>query len=336
MSVVNKMLQDLESRQDQQDTPNADYVPSQKSGKSIWLIIVLVILLFAAAGYWWFSENQPSVPVAKTPIYVATPPSTPNRSQLIAEKKTESIELESQLEQAKEMVQQPVIAVLEPKPEPESNIEITELPSEPTEQASSFEVTASKLPNTEQSLKQQIQIALQLNDDKDAIRLLKKLLQVKPENQVARQKLASLLFAQGMMNESKHVIETGIRLQPDVGEYQMMLARFYVQQKNIDEAHNTLRALTVSAAAEPSLVSYRASLAKKLDRHDLAKLDYKNLLASQPSNAKWWLGLAISEEKLGNNNSALTAYRKVNELNQLSIEVTNFVQKRIQYLAGVL
>lgn len=334
MSVVNKMLQDLESRQDQQEIPNADYVPPARSRSGVWLAIVLVILLLAAGGYWWYSENQPpaalqKTTIQKTAIHVPLPSPSTNRVQSVAqtaiEEKTESFESESQLQQVQTLVQQ--------QPDPKQEVQQQ---GDVNTTTSSFEFTAAKPPNTELALKQQIQVALQQKDDGEAIKLLKKLLKMKPDNQLARKKLASLLFAQGMTNESKQVIETGIRLQPDYSEFRMMLARFYVQQKNTDEAHNTLRELNVSASVEPNLVSYRASLAKKLERFNLAKLDYMNLLASQPSNAKWWLGLAISEEKLGNKRSALKAYRKVSELNQLSLEVTSFVQKRIQYLVGVL
>lgn len=350
MSVVNKMLQDLESRQGEHDAPSADYVPTAESRKGIWSIVVLGIVLLAAVGYWWYNEYLVTDPVAKATIYVATPPATNTRAktnlQTTTDDRAEPLETKSQLQQPKILVQQPdlsqeshqqtksnhnQIALIQPVAQ-ESTIE----DDEAIEQVSSFEFTASKSPNTEQALKQQIQVALQLNDDKEAIKLLKKLLQLKPENQLARKKLASLLFAQGMTNESKQFIETGIRLQPEVSDFRMMLARLYVQQKNTDAAHNTLREFNVSASLEPNFVSYRASLAKKLQRHDLAKLDYMNLLASQPSNAKWWLGLAISEEKLGDNSAALAAYKKVNELNQLSLEVSNFVQKRLQYLAGVL
>lgn len=47
MSVVNKMLQDLEARQSQTDEINADYQPPQKKQSKL-LVLVLLVLAVAA------------------------------------------------------------------------------------------------------------------------------------------------------------------------------------------------------------------------------------------------------------------------------------------------
>ena len=55
MSVVNKMLQDLETRQTAPDAVSADYQPPQRSTTRLaWLILLMVIaLLFAAVTFMW-------------------------------------------------------------------------------------------------------------------------------------------------------------------------------------------------------------------------------------------------------------------------------------------
>ena len=50
--------------------------------------------------------------------------------------------------------------------------------------------------------------------------------------------------------------------------------------------------------------------------------------------AKWWLGLAIARDQLGEINMALQAYNKANSLNQLQGAVNDFIQQRISVLAG--
>ena len=114
-----------------------------------------------------------------------------------------------------------------------------------------------------------------------------------------------------------------------------MQARLYVQMKNPGKAHELLATYQISARQSVDFVSYRAALAQQVARFDYAKNDYQQLTKIQPANAKWWLGLAVAEERLGNTNMALQAYKNAKQLAQLSIEVDKFVEQRIQYLAGV-
>lgn len=382
MSVVNKMLQDLETRQTQEKPPTADYVPPKNSiSLSRIVIIVLVLASIAFAAYWWFFEKQKvsSDDAPKAPVYVSAPAERKTQdSRAVAAREDVDKYVSTEGSQMKNIAETSETQALKSQtstpetlkpgaPTPEalttskpshleqgdkviSQSHLTQesrLPEETESQSplnldghstptSTMEVTTSKQPNSKEALKQRIQVALQLQNNNDAISLLNKLLSIEPDNQPARKKLAALQFAKGNINEAKKVIQTGINRQPEVSDYRLMLARLYVQQKNTDLAHKTLMGALSNASSEPDLISYRASLAKKIERYDLAKEDYTKLIVSQPSNAKWWLGLAISDEKLGNYKAAVLAYRKADELDQLSSEVTTFVRQRLEYLAGVL
>ena len=45
MSVVNKMLQDLEARQSQTDELNTDYQPPLKKQSKRWVLVMTVVVL---------------------------------------------------------------------------------------------------------------------------------------------------------------------------------------------------------------------------------------------------------------------------------------------------
>lgn len=198
-----------------------------------------------------------------------------------------------------------------------------------------FEVRSSQNIDSVEGLKQQVQIALRRGDQKEAIRLLTKLLDKTPDNILARKRLAAMLFAQGNHLQADEILRHGVILQPDNQEMRIMQARLWVQMKNPTKALELLNDFKVSAVQAPDYISYRASLARQVSRFDTAKSDYRQLTQSQPANARWWLGLAVAEEKLGNNQPALQAYINAKDLDQLSSEVNDFVQQRIQYLAGV-
>lgn len=57
MSVVNKMLQDLEARQPQTQVISADYQPPEKGRRLLWLLLIICALLLMTA-WFWFSQNN--------------------------------------------------------------------------------------------------------------------------------------------------------------------------------------------------------------------------------------------------------------------------------------
>jgi MSHA biogenesis protein MshN len=113
-----------------------------------------------------------------------------------------------------------------------------------------------------------------------------------------------------------------------------MLARLYVVQKDTAQAINVLTEVQPSTNTQTEYLAYRAALAQQLKQTKLARTDYKALTIIEADNAKWWLGLAIAEDQLGEMDMALQAYNKASSLGQLNVSVNNFVQQRIIILAS--
>jgi MSHA biogenesis protein MshN len=373
MSILNKMLQDLEARQFQTDELNTDYRPPQKKQSKLW-ILFLLILTIAAISFTYVYKRQLSdeskvtkvaVSVGVLPISTVvarkvsiTPPKTQRQEQAHSSKG--DIERVSNANVLTDVLTNKLISpnkntmaadnlissqIVEAPDEqlktqntdelgPTHKVNNTDNPQITTEQTSSFRMSGSSQKNSINSLKQRIGESLK-NDNFDiAQSLLGKLLAIDPNNIQARKKSASLLFSKGNYEQSRQLLIKGINLHPAQSDLRLMLARLYVVQKKHLKAMTLLSEFQPNSNNPVEYLAYRAALAQQLKQTALANTDYLTLTSIEYSNAKWWLGLAITRDKLGEINEALKAYNKAKSLRQLDSSVNEFIQQRITVLAG--
>jgi MSHA biogenesis protein MshN len=376
MSVVNKMLQDLEARQSQSDEIKADYqAPPKKQSKLLVLVLLILAItaiifaitdidqLFAETNKVTATTKSQSLPDAVTkkmtlasekvplePVELHKTSDSNQTAKANIEIVATAAEVELELElvnnvSANEPITPQALTAATPELVPLQNIATQdkpqEIPSSPelitqptAAQAPSFSMTGSSEENNSSSLKQRIAESLN-NDNLDLARpLLYELLETEPNNIKARKKLASLLFAQGNYAQSKQLLVRGIELHPTQGDLRLMLARLHVVQKEPLQAMNVLTEFQPNTNDQTEYLAYRAALAQQLKQPKLAKSDYQTLTNIESTNAKWWLGLAIVEDQLGELNKAVQAYTKAKSLGQLDSSVNDFMQQRISALAG--
>ena len=372
MSVVNKMLQDLEARENEASSISADYQPEKQKKVSPLLWGGVVVTLLVIAGVYLYPSlpedsklslpgaeplqsstqaTQPSLPPVRAEVTAtssqqpAENTSTPVPQVASAQQQTRVPE-QSITESDREPVENPPMDVVAEVPEAEVQIvtepELSEEASVPTDEAappveseqSVFSVSSSQPAKSKQSLRELVQYALKNGEEQEAIGLLYRMLENQPANTGARKKLAAMLFARGQLSEAETVLSQGLERHPDNLQLRLMLARLYFQRNNLQQALETVKSDEVSAFLYPDFVSFRASLAEKLARYDIARQDYRALVESQPDEPRWWLGFAVSLERLNENMLALQAYEKTNTLGQLPDEVMQFVDQRIRYLTG--
>ena len=372
MSVVNKMLQDLEARQSQSDEIKADYLPPPKKQSKLLVLALLILaitaIIFAITDIdQLFSEtNKVAAPSKSQPLPAAVAkkmtlaseevPLQPvesdktSDSNQAAEANIEIVAAAAEVKLISEVLtdepillqaQKTVTTKLVPiqntsiQDKPIETLSSTELiPQAPAAPAPSFSMTGSSQENNNSSLKQRLAESLN-NDDLDLARsLLHELLETEPNNIKARKKLASLLFAQGNYAQSKQLLVQGMELHPAQGDVRLMLARLHVVQKEPSQAMHILAEYQPSTANQSEYLAYRAALAQQLKQTELAKSDYQTLTKIESSNAKWWLGLAIAEDQLGELNKAVQAYTRAKALGQLDSSVHDFMQQRISVLTG--
>ena len=110
-----------------------------------------------------------------------------------------------------------------------------------------------------------------------------------------------------------------------------MLARVVLASGNKAQALQTLSGLEPMVSRNLDYYATRAALAQELEQPAVAARSYQQLVVVQPSEARWWLGLAIAMDKQGRALAALDAYRKALTL-PLSPASRQFVQQRIGQL----
>jgi len=399
MSVVNKMLKDLEQR-DKQLVYEADYVPVESQGaKSRKLLVgVLVLVVASGAATWLLLPNDIASKSIEAKAQVQTPtPSTATIlpaaakvdsvnpfQQEITEQQQAQIVL-SELDQAtlnslenakqaeaatvvaeaklaevnKELaqkVQQVAVkkAVLQQAQQQESTqsasvnnanvvdyAEIEQTNTAPTETKQTeadeavFNVSSSnKSASTHRMIEQRIQLSLKNGDTASALKDLNNLLALEPRNASARKRLSSLEFAQGNPKRAAFLLDQGIKLSPNDSSMRLMLARLLFRENRNAQALAILNDHPKSVIADNDLLSFRAALAEKQKDYATSLEDYAVLLQRQPSNARWMLGLAISQDKQKMIEQAVITYKKVKSSNQLSAQVVSFVDGRLAALVG--
>jgi MSHA biogenesis protein MshN len=374
MSVVNKMLKDLEARQSKTDEIDTDYHAPQKKQSKL-LILILLTLSIAAITFALVDKNQlfgesknndvtnsentqslsPAAPIKKMAVLTDTSQIQPQAQLQIASTQSSDTDIElvmteTDIASAMNVLDDAQVLSNEIEMASDNSANLPKIESQDKqigtqndikldiqttpEQTSHFSMTGSSQENSTRSLKQRIAKSLN-NDNLDlAQSLLRQLLETEPDNIKARKKLAALLFAQGDYMQSKQLLVRGIELHPAKGDLRLMLARLYMIQKAPSQAMHILAEFQPSRDNQTEYLAYRAALAQQLKQTTLARSDYQTLTNVESDNAKWWLGLAIAEDQLGEMNMALQAYNRASSLGQLDGSVNEFIQQRITVLTG--
>ncbi|MDN4501933.1 tetratricopeptide repeat protein [Alteromonadaceae bacterium BrNp21-10] len=360
MSVVNKMLNDLEQRQNV-PASNAVYSPPKANHRRKILLVLLLGLL--VVGIYASFEllgviNAESAPVMSA---VASQPNTQPADQtnpaLPVIATATVIDDQAEDNQLPQLVE-PILVeeLIESSPDDDIETDIlqhnstiatqelaeyaqldnTDNNSEPEAQPSTFRMTAVALTEEQliEELKQHVQAALAQDDKGLAINKLGELLNKVPTHSKARQKLANLLHAQGRPAAAEQVLREGLLLNHEDSYQRLMLARLLVVKQQPQAAMTLLQDLKPSLEEHVDYHVLIAELARQLGDHELALLTYTHLAGFAPTNARWWLGQAVSADQLGKLDKALMAYQQALELQQLDESVVQFIRQRLQVLGG--
>lgn len=366
MSVVNKMLSDLEKRS-QATKPNANYVPSDtadNNSKTVSVLLALLLVLAILLAWLMMREQAPIEVNSGTTISKITgvdkdtqldqqtkndnasdvalkePPmlNAANQANVDVVLDGESIkELVTRLSESVEKLQ-----VIEQKNNPLQVAEINHAPkkpdpfNEPVEKAAkpTMSVASSQSSDSVIALQQEANRQLQAGDKSGAKKNLSRILAIEPRDLNARKKLASLHFGEGNTVVASELLQQGIALSPSDSAMRLMLARLLFRSDKADDSLQVLKKHPRNVIADDELLSFRAALAEKQGDYSQAISDYSQLIERQKTNARWWLGLAVSQDKKSLRQAAISSYRQAQTLNQLSEQVSTFVQQRLAVLEG--
>ncbi|EGR4342783.1 tetratricopeptide repeat protein [Vibrio cholerae] len=180
---------------------------------------------------------------------------------------------------------------------------------------------------------QRAQKAMESNELQTAVSAYTEALRYTPHDEMARQKLAALYYGKGDGRKAFYLMQAGIERNPDGEVLRLALAKLLVKEKQEASALVPLAYLP----SQPSIeyLSLRAALAQKTKQDEIARESYQQLTEKDPNNGRWWLGLAIQQERALQWPAAQHAYQQALNKVGLSSQSQAFIHQRLQLLASL-
>lgn len=350
MSLINKMLKDLETRQATASPPSGDRPIFQDllavnhdrrrvRGRVLGVLAAAVVM---AAGYYgvmhWGNRSTPTA-TTTLPIVAATPLSPVVDTTATQASSTPAADVTPPVASApppkppalaKPVVARPPVAKptvaatktakVEVSADAGTHIERTERPYSPEELA-------------ENAYRNAAQLRAQGNPA-EAERRLKALLASDPKQVKARELLVSIQLDSGRWVEAQDTLEQGVAQVPAYLTFRFQLARLYLEHGADEQALTLLEGARREGRTDPELYAFLAALYQRAGRHADAVKNYQDALALQPVEGKWWLGLGISLEATKNISAARDAYRHALESGRLTANLSRYAEERLRALAA--
>jgi len=165
----------------------------------------------------------------------------------------------------------------------------------------------------------------------EAIAGLQAALRANPKHDAARQTLVGLLIENGRNDEAVAELQQALALDARQPALAMLLARLQIERGG--SGIETLLRTLPYAAGDGEYHGFLAGALQRQGRQREAVEQYQAALRSAPNNAVWWMGLGISLQAEKRNPDAAEAFRRAKAAGMLSPELQGFVERRLQQVA---
>ena len=352
MSLINKMLQDLDARgtpDGRGDAAGIRSVPERERGLPRALVFGGAAGLTAAAiALGWVYLKRPAVPpmlvnVASTPVLAPAPAPVPvvATAPVVAVPVAPVVAAEPEpVFQAEEVAPAPA------KARPAELRRITEKAAKPAAAsvvktaapAASERIIDGKQVTAQQRVENEYRRALaQLQDGRvsDAMLALQQTLQLDPRHQGARETLVRLLLEAQRPDEAARQLQLSLALDPKQPAQAMMLARLQLDKANGGAAAlDTLMRSLPYAADNGEYHAFLAGVLQREQRYREAAEHYQLALQTAPDNSVWWMGLGIALQADNHPAQARQAFERAKGLQTLSPQLQAFVERKLVQLTS--
>lgn len=156
-----------------------------------------------------------------------------------------------------------------------------------------------------------------------------------PRDEAARASLAEWYWQSNRRQEALESLEEGVQATGSV--HLAKMAVFYrMQTGELEQADKVLRTVMARIGSIEGVIrqdrdgaAMLAALEQKRGRHREAAAWYGGLVRSDPERGIWWLGLAISLERIQPGVEAVNAYRRAMTSGRLEPSLVDFANKRV-------
>ncbi|MBR9906819.1 MAG: tetratricopeptide repeat protein [Gammaproteobacteria bacterium] len=370
MSVINRMLKDLDQRQ--QTSRTQTYTPAAVAPQPIhWLWIVLTVLISAAViigglNLWWMYSDksepeQPAVQVAeviKAPVQEETPAvSKQPQNKSIVDVSSLPTEAATEQPTREEVLTDGAISTVptataqsaetqttQPQAAPIDTAENTTIaPAKPQpkvlkkqpENSGTLEVTRVQLSPEQlaQNNLEKARAAFEKGNRTEGQALLEKALVVKPDHVEVRSELAAYWYGRGMTTRALTLLQQGLDMRPQQAEWQLLFARILERIGRVEQAYTALLNIRNDAPQAPELLQLRAAAATQLGYFNEAAADY-TVLASQFGEGRWWLAAAVAHEDGDHTEAAVRCYQQALQSGDLGSDAREYIDQRLAILEG--
>jgi MSHA biogenesis protein MshN len=357
MSLINKMLQDLDARgtpDGRGDAAGIRSVPERERGVSRALVFGGAAGLTAAAiALGWVYWKRPPVPpvlvsVASTPLPVAAPLPVPLPVP-VAAPVSAPVAVPAPVATAPlapEPVLQAAETVAPAKVRAAEMRRITQQPARPAvapvvktpAPATSERILGGKQITPQQRVENDYRRALgQLQDGRvsEALAGLQQTLQLDPRHQGARETLVRLLLEAQRPDEAARQLQLSLAFDPKQPAQAMMLARLQLDKANGGAAAlDTLMRSLPYAADNGDYRAFLAGVLQREQRYREAAEHYQLALQTAPDNSVWWMGLGIALQADNHPAQARQAFERAKGLQTLSPQLQAFVERKLVQLTA--
>ncbi|PVX37003.1 tetratricopeptide repeat protein [Janthinobacterium sp. 78] len=353
MSLINKMLQDLDARgtpDGRGDAAGIRSVPERERGVSRALVFGGAAGLTAAAiALGWVYWKRPPVPpvlvsVASTPLPVAAPLPVPVSVPAPAAAPVAAPVPAPAPVATAPLAPEPVLQAGETVAPAKLLRRITQQPARPAvapvvktpAPATSERILGGKQITPQQRVENDYRRALgQLQDGRvsEALAGLQQTLQLDPRHQGARETLVRLLLEAQRPDEAARQLQLSLALDPKQPAQAMMLARLQLDKANGGAAAlDTLMRSLPYAADNGDYRAFLAGVLQREQRYREAAEHYQLALQTVPDNSVWWMGLGIALQADNHPAQARQAFERAKGLQTLSPQLQAFVERKLVQL----
>lgn len=340
MSLLNKMLLDLEARQRRDggavlDETLTEIRPAAMSSHRGLVAAALLVATLLIVALLYLGLRSGSGPRSAAPAPVAAPatpaarvglPPVPPEAALAKPPGLKVLPLPpapATLDRSPRvprpaahrlsLVSKPVMVVSRP------GVRKVLLPLTPREQARHDYLTAAT--------------ALEHGQTRVAIRALRSSLVLNPADTRVRELLAGLELQRGDAANAKVLLKQGIAISPGYVRFAELLANTYLREGHAPQALALLVAHRAQAMGNARYLSFLAALEERAGFPARAARDYRAALALVPGDAASWAGLGIALQ-VSHPDAARRAYRRALSNPGLSPPLAHYIRKQLMALSA--